>query len=238
MKNKKWSPKEISRFLELNLLKVQKPGRYIGGELNQVTKKWADIATKVVLAFPDTYDLGLPNLGLMILYDILNKLDTVLAERVYAPWTDMEKIMRQENVPLYALESKTPLSNFDIVISQCDVSNKYLVPHKCVLLTVIFEFLANSMSFLFIVVSRIIVIFLSFLEVRIKMDFEIEEGGITKYFYLTRKSDGREFVLMRFYDPNLECFDEGVEGGDGKAITKEDEEAVKKAVREFLGEEE
>jgi len=70
------------------------------------------------------------------------------------------------------------------------------------------------------------------------MDFEIEEGGITKYFYLTRKSDGREFVLMRFYDPNLECFDEGVEGGDGKAITKEDEEAVKKAVREFLGEEE
>jgi len=115
MKNKKWSPNEISRFLELNLLKVQKPGRYIGGELNQVTKKWADIATKVVLAFPDIYDLGLPNLGLMILYDILNKLDTVLAERVYAPWTDMEKIMRQENVPLYALESKTPLSNFDIV---------------------------------------------------------------------------------------------------------------------------
>ena len=70
------------------------------------------------------------------------------------------------------------------------------------------------------------------------MLFAVEEGGVTKYFYLRRISDGREFTLMRFYDPNLECFDEGVEGGDGKAITKEDEEAVKKAVREFLGEEE
>ncbi|MBC2703559.1 TIGR03960 family B12-binding radical SAM protein, partial [Desulfobacula sp.] len=114
-KNKNWSPLEITRFLELNLLKVQKPGRYIGGELNQVNKNWADIATKVVLAFPDIYDLGLPNLGLMILYDILNKMDTVLAERVYAPWTDMEKIMRREKVPLFALESKTQLSDFDIV---------------------------------------------------------------------------------------------------------------------------
>ena len=69
------------------------------------------------------------------------------------------------------------------------------------------------------------------------MDFDVEEGGVTKYFYLTRKSDGREFILMRFYDPNLECFDEGVEGDDGKPVTEEEEEAVKRAVRAFLGEE-
>jgi len=70
------------------------------------------------------------------------------------------------------------------------------------------------------------------------MDFEIEEGGVTKYYYLTRKPDGREFTLMRFYDANLDYFDEQVEADDGKPISKEEEEAVKKAVREFLGEEE
>ena len=68
------------------------------------------------------------------------------------------------------------------------------------------------------------------------MDFDIEEGGVTKYFYLTRE-DGREFTLMRFYDANLDQFDEQVEADDGKPVTKEEKEAVKKAVRAFLGEE-
>ena len=69
------------------------------------------------------------------------------------------------------------------------------------------------------------------------MLFAVEEGGVTKYFYLRRISDGREFTLMRFYDANLDCFDESVEGDDGKPVTKEEEEAVKRAVRAFLGEE-
>jgi len=68
------------------------------------------------------------------------------------------------------------------------------------------------------------------------MDFDIEEGGVTKYFYLTRE-DGREFTLTRFYDVNLDQFDEQVEADDGKPVTKEEKEAVKKAVRAFLGEE-
>ena len=67
--------------------------------------------------------------------------------------------------------------------------------------------------------------------------FAVEEGGVTKYFYLRRISDGREFTLMRFYDANLDQFDEQVEADDGKPVTKEEEEAVKKAVRAFLGEE-
>jgi len=69
------------------------------------------------------------------------------------------------------------------------------------------------------------------------MDFDVEEGGVTKYFYLTRISDGKEFTLMRFYDANLDQFDEQVEADDGKPVTKEEEEAVKRAVRVFLGEE-
>ena len=67
--------------------------------------------------------------------------------------------------------------------------------------------------------------------------FAVEEGGVTKYFYLRRISDGREFTLMRFYDANLDQFDEQVEADDGKPVTKEEKEAVKKAVRAFLGEE-
>ncbi len=109
------TPAEITNKLERILPTVQKPGRYIGGELNQVVKDWEAIQTHVALAFPDIYDLGMPNLGLTILYDLLNQRPDVLAERVYSPWFDMENAMRSSGLPLYSLESKHPLAAFDIV---------------------------------------------------------------------------------------------------------------------------
>ncbi len=109
------TPEEIMHNLERILLRVQKPGRYVGGELNQVVKPWDSVDTHVALLFPDIYDLGLPNLGLAILYDQLNHRPDVLAERAYAPWMDMETLMRERGIPLYGLESKHPLSAFDIL---------------------------------------------------------------------------------------------------------------------------
>ena len=109
------SAMEIQARLEQILLRVEKPGRYVGGELNQITKPWESVKTRVALVFPDLYDLGLPNLGLAILYDILNKQKEVLAERAYAPWVDMEALLRANEIPLYSLESKQPLCAFDIV---------------------------------------------------------------------------------------------------------------------------
>jgi radical SAM family uncharacterized protein len=109
------SPNEIQDRLERILLRVQKPGRYVGGELNQVVKNWETVATHIALIFPDIYDLGLPNLGLAILYESLNQRPDVLAERAYAPWLDMEAAMRQSGIPLYSLESKHALLDFDII---------------------------------------------------------------------------------------------------------------------------
>src|SRR5574340_298511 len=101
--------------LERILPTVQKPGRYVGGELNQVLKDWNAVETRVALAFPDIYDIGLPNLGLAILYETLNAREDVLAERVYVPWLDMESAMRKADIPLYALESHRPIRSFDIL---------------------------------------------------------------------------------------------------------------------------
>lgn len=106
---------KLDRQLERILPTVQKPGRYVGGELNQIKKAWVSVETRVALAFPDIYDLGMPNLGLAILYDTLNARDDVLAERVYAPWVDMELAMRNSKLPLYALESHRPVADFDIL---------------------------------------------------------------------------------------------------------------------------
>lgn len=109
------TPDEIQQKLEKVLPGVQKPGRYTGGELNQIVKDWDSTSIKVALAFPDVYDLGMANLGLAILYDILNSQPDVLAERVYSPWTDMENAMRCEGIPLFSLESKRPISEFDLI---------------------------------------------------------------------------------------------------------------------------
>jgi len=101
--------------LEHVLPTVQKPGRYVGGEYNSVVKDWETTPTRVCLAFPDIYDLGMSNLGMAILYDLLNALPDVLAERTYTPWADMIAAMRQARIPLYSLESKRPLADFGIV---------------------------------------------------------------------------------------------------------------------------
>jgi len=109
------TPQEIQNRLERILLSVQKPGRYVGGEYNQVVKDWEQIQTRVALIFPDIYDIGLPNLGLAILYDLLNQRPDVLAERAYSPWLDMEVAMRSAGIPLYSLETRHPLAAFDIL---------------------------------------------------------------------------------------------------------------------------
>ncbi len=109
------SPEEIELQLEKILLQVQKPGRYVGGELNAVVKPWDEGALKAALVFPDIYDIGVSNVGLKILYDQINQRPDALAERAYAPWPDMEALMRENEIPLYSLESKHALSEFDLI---------------------------------------------------------------------------------------------------------------------------
>lgn len=106
---------DLNQALEGVWPKVIKPARYTGGEWNSVVKDWDEVETKVALAYPDTYEVGMSNLGLMILYDILNRQEDILAERVYAPWVDMEEAMRRAGIPLYSLETKHPLAEFDII---------------------------------------------------------------------------------------------------------------------------
>jgi len=101
--------------LDRILYKVTKPARYTGGEWNSVVKDWGSAEIKVALAYPDLYDVGMSNLGLLIIYDVLNQQPDVLAERVFAPWVDMEAEMRREGVPLFSLESRRPVRDFDIV---------------------------------------------------------------------------------------------------------------------------
>lgn len=111
--------KQTYRHLENNLERilstVQKPGRYTGGEFNQVVKDWESVQTKVALVFPDIYDIGMSNLGLAIFYESLNNRQDVLAERCFAPWSDMEAALRENGLPLYSLETKHPLAAFDII---------------------------------------------------------------------------------------------------------------------------
>ncbi len=102
---------EISSLLK----SVQKPGQYLGNEVNAVHKDFNAQKVRVALIFPDAYEMGMSHMGLKILYEILNSIDGVVAERCFAPLPDMEKILREQNVPLFALESKTPLKEFDIV---------------------------------------------------------------------------------------------------------------------------
>jgi radical SAM family uncharacterized protein len=101
--------------LERILPTVRTPGRYVGGEYNSIVKDWDAVSTRVCLAFPDIYDLGMSNLGLMILYDALNSLPDVLAERAFLPWVDMIAAMRETRIPLFSLENKRPLTDFDIL---------------------------------------------------------------------------------------------------------------------------
>ncbi len=109
------SSESLWRRVERLLPTVVKPGRYVGGELNQIVKSWDSVQTHVALVFPDIYDLGQSNLGIAILYDILNQRDDVAAERAFSPWTDMEAALREAQIPIYSLENKRPLGDFDII---------------------------------------------------------------------------------------------------------------------------
>lgn len=106
---------DLSQALERLMPGVQRPARYAGGELNQVVKDWDRVPLRVALAFPDMYELGMSNLGLAILYDIVNQQPDALAERVYSPWPDMEAALRQAGLPLFSLETRHPLGEFDIL---------------------------------------------------------------------------------------------------------------------------
>lgn len=97
------------------LARVTKPARYSGGEWNSITRPWESAAVRVALCYPDCYDIGMSNMGLGILYDILNRVEDVACERAYAPWEDMEAEMRREGVPLWSLENRRPLRDFDVV---------------------------------------------------------------------------------------------------------------------------
>lgn len=103
------------KILDRILAGVQKPARYIGGEFNSVIKSWETVKTRVALAFPDIYDLGMSNMGLALLYDTVNRQANALAERVYVPWVDMETAMRSAGIPLYSLETRHALTDFDII---------------------------------------------------------------------------------------------------------------------------
>ena len=111
------TPRQITRALDRVLHKVEMPARYTGGELNSVVKDWDDpaITARVALAFPDIYELGGSNLGLMVLYDLINRRADMLAERIYCPWPDFEHFMRRDGIPLYGLETRHPMRAFDIV---------------------------------------------------------------------------------------------------------------------------
>ena len=101
--------------IEAILPRVSKPARYTGGEWNSVVKDWEVHTVRIALAYPDVYDIGMSNLGLAILYDILNRQPDVVAERVYAPWLDMEAEMRAAGIPLFSLETRHPLAQFDAI---------------------------------------------------------------------------------------------------------------------------
>lgn len=105
----------MDQMLEKILPKVQKPARYTGGEYNEVIKKRSQVNTRFALCFPDTYEIGMSNLGVRILYGIMNQMPKVWCERVFAPWDDMESQMRQRDIPLYALESGDAISDFDFI---------------------------------------------------------------------------------------------------------------------------
>ena len=105
----------MDKRLERILSRVQKPARYVGGEFNAIMKDKSKVDTRVAFCFPDTYEIGMSNLGMRILYGVMNNIEGVWCERCFAPWGDMEQEMRNANIPLYALESFDPIKDFDII---------------------------------------------------------------------------------------------------------------------------
>ena len=105
----------MTELIQRVLPTVQKPARYTGGEFNEIKKDLTDVRVRVAFCFPDTYEIGMSNLGMRILYGVMNEMDGVWCERVFAPWGDMEQAMRTHNLPLWALESQSPVKDFDMV---------------------------------------------------------------------------------------------------------------------------
>ncbi len=105
----------MTELLQRILPTVQKPARYTGGEFNEIKKNLSDVRVRVAFCFPDTYEIGMSNLGMRILYGVMNEMDGVWCERVFAPWGDMEDAMRANNLPLWALESQNPVKDFDMI---------------------------------------------------------------------------------------------------------------------------
>ena len=106
------------RKLALNdeiLLNIEKPARYIGGEVNSVMKDPAEVDIRFCMCFPDVYEIGMSHLGIQILYDMFNRREDVWCERVYSPWLDLDRVMREEHIPLFALESQDPVKDFDFL---------------------------------------------------------------------------------------------------------------------------
>ena len=101
--------------LERILPKVQKPARYVGGEYHQIIKDKAEVDLRMAFCFPDVYEIGMSNIGMRILYDVINRMPGVWCERVFAPWGDMDAEMRKAGIPLYALESGDAVSEFDVL---------------------------------------------------------------------------------------------------------------------------
>ena len=105
----------MTQLLQRILPTVQKPARYTGGEYNEIQKDKSQVRVRVAFCFPDTYEIGMSNVGMRILYGVMNQMDGVWCERVFAPWADMEEAMRQNSLPLWALESQDPVRDFDMI---------------------------------------------------------------------------------------------------------------------------
>ena len=105
----------MTELMQRILPTVQKPARYTGGEWGEIKKDLEDVRVRVAFCFPDTYEIGMSNLGMRILYGVMNGMDGVWCERVFAPWGDMEQAMRDNSLPLWALESQTPVREFDMI---------------------------------------------------------------------------------------------------------------------------
>lgn len=121
----------MTEKLERILPTVQKPARYVGGEYGQTMKDKRSVELRVAFCFPDTYEIGMSNLGMRILYAVMNRMEGVWCERVFAPWGDMEDAMRANGLPLYALESGDPVSEFDLIAFTIGYEMSYTMCSIC-----------------------------------------------------------------------------------------------------------
>ena len=97
------------------LLKIDKPARYIGNEINSIQKDPAKVDIRFAFCFPDVYEIGMSHLGMKILYEMFNRRDDVWCERVFSPWPDLHKVMKERRIPLFALESQESIGSFDFI---------------------------------------------------------------------------------------------------------------------------